>query len=133
MGHIPKKKATLEEVLASISYILFPDQMGKAPVTINSADSMGDTPLHVMAWRKERAAVKLLIEAGANVNAVGEMSETPLHVAVHQEDLEIISAMLKAGAKVDLLSEFNETPAQCAAQKGGKIAQLFKRFTGNTG
>ena len=84
MGHVPKQRSSLEEILASTSDTLFPAELGEAPVAIDSADCDGDTPLHVMVWRKDRYAVDLLIEAGANVNAVGDMSETPLHVAVGQ-------------------------------------------------
>ena len=42
---------TLEEVLLSTSEHLFPDQLGEAKVTIDSADCDGDTPLHVLIWR----------------------------------------------------------------------------------
>ena len=89
MGHGEKRRATLEEILASTSDILYPAELGEKPVTINSTDCDGDTPLHVMVWRKDRYAVNLLIEAGADVNAAGDMTETPLHVAIGQEDLPI--------------------------------------------
>ena len=82
-----------------------------------------------MVWRKDRYAVKLLIESGANVDAVGDMHQTPLYVAVGQEDLPIIEALLKAGAKTTIRSEFNETAAERVEKKGGKIAQLFKHYS----
>jgi ankyrin repeat protein len=128
MGHGPKKRATLEEILASMSDVIFPAELGEQPVTIESTDCDGDTPLHVMVWRKDRYAVDLLIEAGANIDAVGDMSETPLHVAVGQEDLPIIESLLKAGAKTNIRSEFNETAAERAKKKGGEIAKLFNRY-----
>lgn len=128
MGHGPKQRASLEDILASTSDALFPEELGEQAVAIDSTDCDGDTPLHVMVWRKDRYAVDLLIEAGANVDAVGDMSETPLHVAVAQEDLPIIEALLKAGAKADIRSEFNETAADRAEKKGGKIANLFKQY-----
>lgn len=82
MGHGPKQRATLDEILAATSDILYPEDLGKRRVTIDSADRNGDTPLHVMVWRKDRYAVSLLIEKGADVNAIGDMSETPLHIAI---------------------------------------------------
>jgi ankyrin repeat protein len=128
MGNGPKKRVTLEEILASTSDVIFPEELGEQPITIASADCDGDTPLHVMVWRKDRYAVDLLIEAGANIDAVGDMSETPLHVAVGQEDLPIIEALLKAGAKANIRSEFNETAAERAKKKGGEIAKLFNQY-----
>ncbi len=128
MGHKEKHRATLGEILASTSERLFPEELGEKVVTIDSKDLDGDTPLLVMVWRKDRYAVNLLIEAGADVDAIGDMSETPLHIAILQEDLEIIEALLKAGAKTDIRSEFNETASERATKKGGEIAKLFNRY-----
>ena len=128
MGRKPKQRASLEQILASTSDVLFPAELGKHPVAIDSADCDGDTPLHVMVRRKDRYAVDILIEAGANVDAVGDMSETPLHVAVSQEDVPIIEALLRAGAKANIRSEFNRTAAESAEKKGGEIAKLFKHY-----
>ena len=130
MGHGPKLRATLEEILASTSDVIFPAELGGHPVAIDSTDCDGDTPLHVMVRRKDRYAVNQLIQAGANVDAVGDMSETPLHVAVGQGDLPIIEALLKAGAKTNIRSEFNETAAERAEKMEGEIAKLFSRFVG---
>jgi ankyrin repeat protein len=131
MGHGPKPRVTLEEILASTSDVLFPAEIGEHKVAIDSTDGDGDTPLHIMVWRKDFYAVNILIEAGANVDAAGDMSETPLHVAVGQENLPIIEALLKAGAKTDIRSEFNETAAERAKKKGEEIAKLFKRYVGS--
>jgi ankyrin repeat protein len=128
MGHGPKERASLEEMLASTSDVLFPAELGDHPVTIDSINCDGDTPLHVMVWRKDCYAVNCLIEAGANINAEGDMSETPLHVAVGQGDLLIIETLLRAGAKTHIRSDFNETAAERAKKKGGKIAKLFKQY-----
>ena len=128
MGHGEKRRATLEEILTSTSDVLYPAELGEKVVTVDSANCDGDTPLHVMVWRKDRYAVNRLIEAGADVNAVGDMSETPLHVAIGQEDLPIIEALLKAGAKTSIRSEFDETAEERAKKKGGEIAKLFKQY-----
>jgi ankyrin repeat protein len=128
MGHGPKPRATLEEILAATSDVLYPQDLGERKVQVDSADCNGDTPLHVMVWRNDRYAVNLLIEAGANVDALGDMGETPLHVAVGQGDLPIIESILKAGAKIDIRSEFNKTAAERAKQEGGDIEKLFKQY-----
>lgn len=124
----PKQRATLEEILASTSDVLFPAEMGQAVISVSSQDCCGDTPLHVMVRRNDAYAVRKLIEAGANVNAIGDMSETPLHVALSQENLETIEALLKAGANTLLNSEFNRTALETAKEKGGEIAKLFKLY-----
>jgi ankyrin repeat protein len=102
--------------------------MGKCRVSVDSTDSEGDTPLHVMVWRKDRYAVRLLIEAGANVNAIGDMGETPLHIAVAREEPEIVELLLKAGANIHIRSEFNITPLGSAAEKGGALEKLFQLY-----
>ncbi len=126
MEHGPKKRASLEEVLASTSDALFPAEMGRRRVDVHSRDCEGDTALHVMVWRGDRYAVRLLIDSGADVNAQGDMGETPLHIAVRRGDPEIVEALLAAGAKTNLRSEFNETAAEQAQKKGGDLARLFR-------
>jgi ankyrin repeat protein len=127
MGHRHKQRATLAEILASTSDTLFPAELGRKSVTIDSRDCDGDTPLHVMVRRKDRHAVRLLLAAGADVDATGDMGETPLHVAVSVEDAEIIEALLEAGARTNIRSEFGDTAAERAAKKGGKIAAMFRQ------
>lgn len=128
MGHEPKRRATLEEILASTSDVLFPAEMGERVVSIAGTDCDGDTPLHVMVWRDDAYAVKVLLAAGANPNAIGDMGETPLHVAVTKENFIIAEALLQAGAKADIRSEFNETAQEKAIRRGGKLAKLFAQL-----
>ena len=128
MGKKKKNRASLEEILASTSDVLFPAELGEQVVDINSTDCDGDTPLHVMAWRKDRYGVELLIEHGANVNAVGDMGNTPLHVALSQKEIYIVEVLLKAKASTSIKSEFGETAKEKAAKLGGKYASLFKEY-----
>lgn len=128
MGHEQKRSATLEEILASVSDVLFPAEMGKKAIAISSTDCDGDSPLHVMVWRDDAYAVKVLLAAGANPNAIGDMGETPLHVAVGKENCTIAEALLQAGAKANIRSEFNETAQERAIRKGGAIARLFAQL-----
>lgn len=126
MSHKSKTRQSLAEILASCSDTLFPQDMGKAPVTINSRDVDGDTALHVMLWRNDTYAVLQLIEAGADVNAVGDMSQTPLHVALGKQNLSAIEALLNAGANTSLRSEFGKTPRDLANGMDSDIKRLFK-------
>jgi len=109
---------SLHEVLQSVSDVLFPAELGDAPVSLDSRDVDGDTPLHVLAWRSDTEGALLLIAAGANVNAVGDMGTTPLHVAIAQGNRRLARALIEAGARSDIRSEFGTTPAEEAAVKG---------------
>ncbi|MCK0096610.1 ankyrin repeat domain-containing protein [Yoonia sp. F2084L] len=111
-----KSRQSLEEILASCSDTLFPAQMGKAEVQVNSTDVEGDTPLHVLTQRGNTYGIKLLLEAGAHVNALGDMSETPLHIAVRKGNAEVVALLLDSGADPDIVSEFDETPRSMTAQ-----------------
>ena len=124
-GHL-KRRRSLEEILQSTSDALFPAQLGKKKVKVNSRDVEGDTPLHVMALRQDRHAVAVLIQAGAKVNAVGDMGETPLHVAVSRGDLVITESLLRAGANPDIRCEFGDTARERAIKAGGALAKLLK-------
>lgn len=118
---------TLDDVLQSTSDTLFPADLGKRRVAIDSHDSDGDTPLHLIVWRNDLEAVQLLVDAGANVNTVGDMGETPLHVAVKGGNVSIVKILLKAGARDDIRSEWvlNTTAREMAEQAGGAMAELF--------
>jgi ankyrin repeat protein len=109
---------TLAEILQSTSESLFPADLGTRTVTLQSVDSDGDTPLHVLIWRGDTHGAQVLIENGANVDAVGDMGETPLHVAIRKENLTVVRALVEAGAKTDIVSEFGESAGTMAGNKG---------------
>jgi uncharacterized protein len=121
---------SLEEILQSLSDVMFPAESGEHPVAIDSIGYDGDTPLHVMAWRNDLEGVRLLIAAGADVNAQGEMNETPLHIAVRQRNIPMMQLLLKAGARDDVRCEFGDTPRERAAEYGRDIEHQFKNTHG---
>lgn len=100
---------TIEEILQSTSDVLFPAELGEAKVCIDSTDTKGDTPLHVLIWREDTEGALVLTENNAPINAVGDMGETPLHVAISQKNGRVINALIDAGAITDIVSEFGET------------------------
>eukprot|EP00873_Tetraselmis_striata_P039499 jgi/Tetstr1/459763/TSEL_005116.t1 len=61
-------------------------------------ENAGQTPLHVACWNVQAAAVKQLLDAGADVNAGDEDAETPLMVAARLGSLPIVDTLLAAGA-----------------------------------
>jgi ankyrin repeat protein len=122
---------SLQEILQSTSDVLFPEELGTREVFLDSRDCEGDTPLHVLLWRKDFGGAKALIAAGAAPNTVGDMGETPLHVAIRLDNAEIVEALLAAGASPDICSEFGETPRDMAVAKGGVLARLFLQAAPN--
>jgi len=120
-----KNRQTLEEILQSISGIMFPAEPEKH-IDINCHGYCGDTPLHVMLWNNNNHGAELLIEAGANVNTKGEMDETPLHVALRQKNTKLIKLLLQKGAKDNIKSEFDETPREMARFMDKDIQKLFQ-------
>jgi ankyrin repeat protein len=113
-----------KQLLRSLSDVMFPSAPD-TPVQIDSVGYDGDTPLHLVAWRNDLEAVRLLIDAGADVNARGEMDETPLHIAVHHGNVQMVQVLLRAGARADIRSEFGDTPKERASLQGGQVAALF--------
>lgn len=124
-----KKRKSLEEILQSVSDVMYPAELGEKQVYIDSRDVEGDTPLHVMAWREDLYGAKILIEAGADVNAVGDMGETPLHVALTNENEELTELLLETGANPDIRSEFEETAREKAEKMGGAFKKLMKQYS----
>jgi ankyrin repeat protein len=112
---------SLEQVLQSVSDVLFPAELGDAPVQLKSCDVDGDTPLHVLAWRSDTEGALMLIAAGADVNAVGDMGTTPLHVAISQGNRKLARALIAAGARTNIRSEFGRTAIEDAAANGVEL------------
>jgi ankyrin repeat protein len=110
---------TVAEVLAEVADVLFPgDPERQADTTVHSRGIAEDTPLHVLAWRRDAAGAAVLIAAGAEVNAAGDMDETPLHVALRNADRAFVDLLVRAGARTDLRSSFGDTAAESATRLG---------------
>ncbi len=118
-------KRTLDDILQATSDALFPADIGKRAVAIDSVASDGDTPLHVMVRRGDLPAVRVLLAAGARADAAGDMGETPLHVAVSVDAPAIAEALLAHGADPDRRCEFGDTPRERARARGGAVARAF--------
>ncbi|KAJ2859661.1 hypothetical protein GGH94_005984 [Coemansia aciculifera] len=67
-------------------------------VSVNIADSVGRTPLHVACSCGNLEAVRLLIHLGANVNATDNIGNTPLTIAATGARTNIILPLLEGGA-----------------------------------
>src|SRR6185503_8920456 len=110
----------------------------KRGADIHATDKNGVTALHHAVRFRSPAAVKTLIEHGANVNqACRRNGSTPLHRAVTQtgapgtagrsaEAREIIRLLLDAGADPAIANKLGKTPADYATDESIR-SQLVKR------
>ncbi len=93
---------------------------------VETQDTGGHNPLYRVAngkGREEagRAALKLLIEHGANVNQVtGVGGMTPLHMAARRGTVAIAEVLLAAGAEVEARDTKGETPLRRAVNCGNE-------------
>ncbi len=67
---------------------------------------------------KEVAALRLLVEHGANVNAANGRGETALHAAARQGSNAIVRALVELGADLNATDSSGKTPLDLAAQPG---------------
>lgn len=70
--------------------------------------------LHMMVSRRNRAAVDLLLGAGANVNLRSSDGTTPIWFAAEKDDFSGVSALIRAGAEIDVLDFKGRRPADGA-------------------
>ena len=74
----------------------------------------GDPPFRELSNRSPSAAVRVLLDAGANVNAAAANGATALHHAVDTRDLETLRALLEHGAALDARNTDGLTALQVA-------------------
>ena len=68
---------------------------------VQAYDGDGDTPLHLAVEVENAAAVRLLLDAGANLTTRNNAGATPLHVAATHDGTEILTLLMEAGADID--------------------------------
>ena len=89
---------------------------------VNAKDAAGSTPLHHAAGFASLAAMKFLIDNGADVNAKNRRASTPLHWAIRDEAK--VRLLLDKGAAVDARQADGRTPLYLAASLGNGNAVL---------
>jgi ankyrin repeat protein len=79
---------------------------------------IGQTPLHLAARRGHEAAVRILLDRGANIEAQSIWSETPLVLASEHGHEAVVRILLDRGANIETRSTWLETPLVVAAKHG---------------
>ena len=78
---------------------------------INSGDRERRTLLHNAALTSNNAAVKILLEAGADPNSKSDMNSIPLHHAViASAEPKVIQALIAAGADATVANSYGIKP-----------------------
>jgi len=84
----------------------------------NCASNDGVSPLHGAASRGHNAAVRALMELGANANSRDSSNGTPLHDAASRGQNGAIVIMVAIGADVNVMCKNGLTPLLCAVRRG---------------
>lgn len=85
-----------------------------------------DTPeIAKIAVTGDLAAVRKLIQGGADVNASGRERRTALHFAAAYRRLEVVKFLLEAKAKINAQDSQGDTPLQMAASSGVESTALY--------
>jgi len=131
----PKKPKTTSQIIAN------PNKPPKPTMSLNTAIFMDDleqirrhvahgadvnekneegsrTPLTIAAMYERVAAIKALIDAGADVNVKNRDGNTPLHIAARDGRTEAIKALIQANADVNAKDYIGRTPLHNAARDG---------------
>ena len=85
---------------------------------VNCKDSLGNTPLNMVAKLSYFKLVKYFIEQGANVNTANNDRITPLHYGVEYNNVRIVNLLLEKGANIHATDGIQETPLHWAGWTG---------------
>ena len=81
------------------------------PLTdVNQVNELGESPIHIAAWKGRPEDVRWLLENGADINQKGDFGMTPLHYAYMGGKRENIEILLNAGADPSLRCEAGLLP-----------------------
>jgi ankyrin repeat protein len=73
------------------------------PLTsVQQKNALGESPIHIAAWKGTPEDIEWLVTHGANINEPGEFGMSPLHYAYMSCKTENVRAVLAAGADTSL-------------------------------
>ena len=98
------------------------------PATVFGAETSRDLELIAAAKKADTAAVRTLLNQGANVNARYGDGTTALHWAVYRGNREAADLLIRSGAMVNAVTDIGITPLWVACSNAGTplIARLLE-------
>ncbi|MBX3635236.1 MAG: ankyrin repeat domain-containing protein [Rubrivivax sp.] len=102
---------------------------GATPAALAARDGHGRTPLHVATFARQRAALRALLEAGAEHAALERDRYDAVTIAAVADDEETLALLLAAGASAKrVTSRYDGTALIAAAHLGhdGVVRQLIR-------
>ena len=100
--------------------------LAASPFTAHAAASAHDNPLAEAVRRADAAAVRTLLDGGADANAPEADGTTALHWAVRLDDVELADLLLRRGAAAGAVNAFDVPPLWLAAVNGS--AAMIERL-----
>lgn len=97
------------------SFEVVPVLVQHPALEVDATNQAGETLLMMAALRSQHAAMRTLIERGAQVNRTGW---TPLHYAASGGDLAAVKLLLERGAGINSVAPNGNTPLMMAAGFG---------------
>ena len=79
---------------------------------VNQVNVLGESPIHIAAWKGDPEDILWLLDNGAEINQRGEFGMTPLHYAYMSGKTENISILLDAGADPNLRCDRGLLPSE---------------------
>lgn len=92
--------------------------------SVNTKNSMCETPLHIAASYEQEAAARILLDNGALVNCRNGLSlATPLHLACENNDIKTVSLLLERGADPEMVDKRGDTPLSIVREHNYRIVE----------
>lgn len=116
----PEDALSLYEAAATGSERRLKTILGQSRVRVNTANPEGFTPLGLASFFGHAAAVKVLLDNGADVNlrALSEFANTALDAAVAGDRVDVVRILVAARSDPNVRSQGNSTPLHKAAAHG---------------
>lgn len=114
----------LHKCVLNLVQLSLAKQLMLSPEEINLPDSAGQTPLFWATTRGDVAAVKALLDYGADPNFANKQGETPLYWATEASSCACMTLLLERGARPNVQTAFGTAPMHYAAWKNSTVNHM---------
>ena len=107
------------------------ERMIRSGLSVNLADTKGNTLLMLAAYNGELETTNMLLLLGAEIDRRNDRGQTPLGGAAFKGYLDICKALVNAGAEVDADNGGGKTPIMFAALFGRVYVVQYLQAVGS--